>query len=126
MLYIPEEYKNLLEKTYKKHTKRVTPERYVPSTKKREENCSRNGSTLDLANRVETIAERDAFLTLKDHKASFRDKPTCHLINSTKSEMGKISKRILQKIVKETATAINVNLWRSTQAIIEWFNNIQN
>ena len=71
------------------------------------------------------MAERDAFVTLKDHKPNFNNVPTCHLLSPTKSEISRISKEILQCIVRTTARATNVNLRRNTQAVIKWFNNIQ-
>ena len=80
---------------------------------------------LNLEDRVEIMAERDAFITLKDHEPNFNNVPTCRLISPTKSEIGRISKDILQHIVKKTAQATNVNLWRKTQAVIKWFNGIQ-
>ena len=52
--------------------------------------------------------------------------PTSRLINPAKPEIGKISKQILEKIVRETVRAANVNLWRNTQSVITWFNNIKN
>ena len=55
---------------------------------------------LYLADRINTTAERETFITLKDHKEKFKNKPTCRLINSCKPEIGKISKQLLEKIVK--------------------------
>ena len=48
---------------------------------------------LELSDRIDTMAKNQAFITLKDHKPNFNNKPTCRLINPTKSEIGKISKR---------------------------------
>ena len=47
---------------------------------------------LGIDDRVDTTANKDAFITLKDHKPNFANKPTCRLINPTKSKIGKISK----------------------------------
>ena len=71
------------------------------------------------------MAERDAFITLKDYKPNLNNILTCRLISPTKLEIGRINKDILQHIVKNTAQATNVNLWRNTQAVIKWFNGIQ-
>ena len=49
-------------------------------------------SGLGIADRMEVYAEKEAFITLKDHKEDFRNKPTCRLINPAKSNVGKISK----------------------------------
>ena len=39
---------------------------------------------LGIDDKVETTARKDAFITLKDHKPNFANKPTCRLINPTK------------------------------------------
>ena len=81
---------------------------------------------LELDDRIETIAERESFITLKDHKPNFNNSPKCRLINPAKSEIGKASKQILEKIVQKTVSATGVNLWRNTSAVLEWFNSINN
>ena len=59
---------------------------------------------MGIDDRVDTTANKDAFITLKDHKPSSATKPTCRLINPTKSEIGRISKvtrdRINSKITR--------------------------
>ena len=52
---------------------------------------------LNLDDRVEATAQKEAFITLKDHKDNFANKPTCRLINPSKQEIGKTSKHILEK-----------------------------
>ena len=39
---------------------------------------------LDITERVQCLAEKDAFITLKDHKTNFLNNPTCRLINPAK------------------------------------------
>ena len=56
---------------------------------------------LNLDDRVRTTAEEGVFITLKDHKPNFANNPTWRLINPTKSEIGKISKKILDRINKK-------------------------
>jgi len=51
---------------------------------------------LDLDGRVECLAQRDAFITLKDHKENFANNLKCRLINPAKSEIGLISKGYYQ------------------------------
>ena len=53
---------------------------------------------LKLADRIECIAKREAFITLKDHKENFENNPKCRLLNPSKSEIGIISRHHLQKI----------------------------
>ena len=80
---------------------------------------------LGLENKVDRLAEKQAFITLKDHKDNFANHPTCRLINPTKSEIGKISKQILAKINQDIAKQTNVNLWRSTSEVIDWFKEVK-
>ena len=48
------------------------------------------------------------------------------MINPTKNELGKISKRILKQINQETLKKTEVNQWKNTSKVINWFNNIEN
>ena len=61
---------------------------------------------------------------MKDHKEDFRTKPTCRLINPAKSELGKISKNILEEINTKLRSTLGLNQWKSTKSVIEWFSNI--
>ena len=53
---------------------------------------------LKIADRVEIPPKKDAYITLKDHKNDFPNKIKYRLINPTKSNIGKISKHIIDKI----------------------------
>ena len=46
------------------------------------------------------------------------------MLNPTKSELGKISKHILQQISTNIRTALNVNQWQNTSEVKKWFQNI--
>ena len=59
------------------------------------------------------------FITLKDYKSDFLSNPNCRLINPSKSQMGKISKIILQDICAALRIALNINQWRSTEDFIK-------
>ena len=75
---------------------------------------------------MDATANKDAFLTLKDHKQNFANKPTCRLINPTKSEIGRISKEILDRINSKITRASKFNQWKNTASVIEWFKAIEN
>ena len=64
------------------------------------------------------------FITLKDHKENFLNNPTVGLINQAKNELGRISKAILDNINKRLCTSLNINQWKNTASIIEWFKRI--
>ena len=76
---------------------------------------------LGLADRIEAHSEKPAFITLKDHKHDFQNDPTCRLINPAKSQIGIISKQILQKNTKILRNTTGLNQWQSTQQVINWF-----
>ena len=71
------------------------------------------------------MKKREAFIFLKDHKENFENNPKCRLINPAKSDSGKISKLILDKVNTHLRTILNVNQWKNTQNVIEWFGNIE-
>ena len=71
---------------------------------------------LQLDDRINTTARREAFITLKDHKPNFDNNPTCRLINPTKAEIGKISKRILDRINTKVVHTLQLNQWKNTKA----------
>ena len=59
-----------------------------------------------------------AFLTVKDHKRSFATNvPDFRLINPAKPDIGKVSKKILERVVYSYREAIGVNQWRSTSDV---------
>ena len=87
-----------ITKTYEKAPAQATS-RIISDEKK-------IAKSLGIDNRVDSLATKDSFITLKDHKPNFSNNPTCRLINPSKSEIGIISKQILPRtnssIVKST------------------------
>ena len=81
-------------------------------------------SSLGLSDRVQCLAEKEAFITLKDHKDNFINKPACRLINPAKSELGYVSKSMLERINSDVMSKSAMNQWRSTSVVIDWFKNI--
>ena len=71
------------------------------------------------------MKRREAFISLKDHKENFENNPICRLINPAKSDSGRISKSILDKLNTHLRSILNVNQWRNTQNVIEWFGHIK-
>jgi glutaredoxin-related protein len=79
---------------------------------------------LSIDNRIETMANREAFVTARDHKENFEDNPKFRLINPAKSELGKVSKIILDEINNNIRERTGVNQWRNSQSVIDWFKTI--
>ena len=64
---------------------------------------------LDLSDRINVTAQREASFTLKDHKENFRNKPTYRLVNPCKPELGKVSKQIVENINHKERAKTNMN-----------------
>ena len=79
---------------------------------------------LKLDDRIEKLAQKEAFVTLKDHKPAFHDHPTCRLINPSKSEIGVISKHILDDLNTSIINKTKINQWKNTSSVLKWFNGL--
>ena len=77
-----------------------------------------------LEDRIESFPLRDAFIRLKDQKENFRNHPKYRLINPAKSEIGKISKHLLDTINVFLRKQSGLNQWRNTASTLSWFNTI--
>lgn len=116
----PKEYHELLHSNITQNYKKVNRQRINHINY----DAKRIAQKLNLDNRIEQMAEKESYLTLKDHKDNFANRPTCRLINPTKSEIGKISKQLLENIVAQTIAKTNLNIWKNTDNVLSWFNNI--
>jgi len=107
-----------ITKCYKKEDKNT------PAAISREDKNIATG--LHLADRISCTNQKPAYITLKDHKNNFETTPTCRLINPSKSEIGKISKHILDKFNSNITKKLHLNQWKNTNSVLNWFNNIKN
>ena len=80
---------------------------------------------IQLSDRIECLPKTPAFITLKDHKDNFQSSLHCRLINPSKSELGKVSKSILENINQHLVKLLHLNQWKNSASIIEWFRNIK-
>ena len=80
--------------------------------------------SLNIVDKVKCPAKADAFITLKDHKEGFSNDPKHRQINPAKSELGKVSKTLLENINKKVKEATFVNQWHNTNEVIQWFKNM--
>ena len=81
---------------------------------------------LYIQDRVFATKKRSAFITLKDHKDNFATNPSVRVINPTKPEIGRISKKIFERIVSQVKLKTNLKQWKNSFAVSEWFRKIQN
>ena len=82
-------------------------------------------SKLHINDRLGKFQKKDAYILFKDHKPNFINKLQTRLINPSKTELGKISKNIIQNIVTNVREASHCNLWRNSLETIEWFRGIK-
>ena len=80
---------------------------------------------LELDDRIYSLSRREAFITLKDHKSNFENNPTCRLLNPAKSKLGKVSQKILARVVAQLRTKTKLNSWKNTHSVIDWFKNLK-
>ena len=83
-------------------------------------------SKLNIEERVDVFAESNAFLTIKDHKATFPTRVSHRLINPAKSSVCKISKQILETVNKKVRAITKLHQWTSTAQVIQWFRQVEN
>ena len=75
---------------------------------------------------IERMYENESYITIKDHKENFPNKISCRLINPSKSDIEKINKTILDKIISKIVSLTNVNQWKNSTSVIEWYKTIPN
>jgi hypothetical protein len=109
--------KNNVTKTYKK-----SHDNQVKSINKEAKDIA---IKLKLEGRIEIMAEKEAFITLKDHKDNFVNKPTCRLISPAKSEIGHVSKIIQDRVIGKMLEKTGINMWKNTNSVLEWYRKIE-
>ena len=114
-------YKLLTENITKDYEK--TSNDAVKQTSKEAKAIAEN---LELADRIEVQSTKPAYVTLKDHKSDFMSKPKCRLINPAKTQIGEISKQLLEQINSEIRASTGLQQWRSTGDVLNWFTKLEN
>ena len=71
------------------------------------------GKPLSIDDHIERMYENESHINIKDHKEHFPSKISCTLINPSKSDIGKIRKTILDKIITKIVSLTNVNQWKN-------------
>ena len=109
----PEKYRALLHKSVQKDYKKSSVEAVLSDEKAQFEVVKK----LEIADRVHRTAQRDSSVTvtLKDHKPGFRSNPQCRLLNPTKPELGRASKKMLDRINSGVRSKTKLKQWRRTR-----------
>ena len=133
-IYVPADKTTNMYKLNKEHYSKILQENITKDYRKADEEekkkidleAKKIAKELSLADRIECMAEKDAFLTLKDHKDNFINAPKCRLINPAKSQIGKISSQILKTLNTKLRSKLEISQWQNTKDALTWFKNINN
>jgi hypothetical protein len=80
---------------------------------------------LDIEDRMFRTSQQDCFITLKDHKSNFREKPQVRTLNPAKPELGRVSKKILEQKIETIRKISQLNQWKNTHSVIKWFKKLE-
>ena len=116
------DYIKNVEDNIHNHYRRCDPER-VNDVNKEAATIARR---LELADRIDAMSESPALISIKDHKDGFPQRVEHRLINKSKSNIGAISKRILDRINCQLRDVTQINQFKSTNEVLVWFNNLEN
>ena len=82
--------------------------------------------TENLSERVDCLNKNEAFITIKDTKEDFPGRVETRLINPSKTNVGRISKAILDRINRKLREKTGLNQFQSSKQVSEWFDKIEN
>ena len=119
----PIQYKKLLSNSITTSYQKIKHDSILLDIDKEAKKIAQN---LKLEDRIECFPHQEAFVTPKDHKENFYKKPSCHLINPAKSELGKIAKFHIDKTNSIIRAKTKLRQWRSTKEVIAWFESLEN
>ena len=75
----------------------------------------------NIKGKIKKLHEKRALITVKDHKKSFPNSLECRLINTMKSEIGIVFKRILDKINNNIRSKTILVHCKNSFEVIDWF-----
>ena len=108
---------------YSKYVRDYVTQTYKCSTANRVKNINYKAKLLAeklaIDDRIEKMEETEAYITVKDHKDGFPHELSFCLTNPSKSDIGKISKKLLEKIKKIVILNTNVNQSKNTTTAID-------
>lgn len=131
-LVVPADKSNNLYKMnkdeYTKHLINNVTRAYKKTNSAKQETINKGAyeiaKKLDLDDRMQCLQTSESYITVKDHKEGFPANPSFRLINPSKTDIGRISKAVLDRINKDLLGKIKVNQWKSDKEVIGWFTGI--
>ena len=115
-------YDKLLQENITNSYKKTTSETVNDINKE----AKKLATELGIQDRATSFPTNQSFITLKDHKENLEHAPKCQLINPAKTTIGRVSKEILENVNNELRKSTDVQQWRNTQSVINWFNSLKN
>ena len=98
-------FKQMMFKDVVKHYRKAPPD----LEKELNSEAKMLAHRLGIVDRVEKYNTKNCFITIKDHKSDFKTNPECRLINPAKTQIGRVSKTIVQDICASLRLALNIN-----------------
>ena len=80
---------------------------------------------LESWSRLNCMARNEAFITLNDYEYNFSNALPCRLTNPAKNEIGTRSKTTLDRILTAVNQKLQLNRWKNTASVTDWFSNLQ-
>ena len=117
-----EEYSNLLQNAITSKYKKTDKHTATNINNER----VKHARETKIIDRIKINGTGNSFITLKDHKENFLNRPNTRLLNPAKNEIDRISKHLLQNINTHLSEKMEVNEWKNTESVINWFKNISN
>ena len=115
------EYRTVLTNNVTKEYKKVTNDEIFKV------NCEAASiaKNLNLEDRIEVQSQSQAYVTIKDHKENFPNRTQYRLINPAKTNIGIVSKHILEKINSKLRLVTSSNQWKDSSSVLKWFETIR-
>ena len=103
-----DDYKKYLHENITKTYKKSATKRLNAANKQ----AKKIAEKLNIDDRIEKMQETETYIMVKDHKKDFPNNPSFRLINPAKSDIGRISKKISDKINRRVIQETKVNKWK--------------
>ena len=116
----PSDYKKLLHNNITQDYKLDTDNKLADINK----DTQKYARALEIEDKMECHSKSNAFITIKDYKQEFPNSIKCRVINPASNNLGRVSKRILDKVNHTCRDASGVNQWRSIQDVLQWFSHV--
>ena len=116
-----EDYNKLLNDNITKDYRKSNSNLVVSINKE----TKQRATELQLGDRMDKMAERKAFISMKDHMANFPNNIQCRLMNPARNNLGKVTQQIIRSIVSSVKAQTKLNLWMGTGEVLKWYEAIK-